>query len=153
MRYVGENHTVGLGSGRAATALVSELGKVASKLRVRGVPTSLQIRLVAEGLGIPMSYPGEVSRLDVAFDGADQIDSNGYMIKGGGGALLQENILATMADKLVIMADETKFVRELCRSVPVEVHPAARALVAARVQEMDGVPGTANHTSRVSGVY
>ena len=87
-----------------------------------------------------MLDPGEVSRLDAAFDGADQIDSAGYMIKGGGGALLRENILAGMADMLVIMADETKFVERLCRTVPVEVHPAARGLVAGRVREMDAEP-------------
>lgn len=147
LQYAKEGHTVGLGSGRAATALVRELGGVAAKLGISGVPTSLQIRLVAEGAGIPMLDPGEVSRLDAAFDGADQIDSAGYMIKGGGGALLRENILAGMADMLVIMADETKFVERLCRTVPVEVHPAARSLVAGRVREMGAEPllRTASH--------
>lgn len=138
LKYVKEDYIIGLGSGRAATALVVELAQIAASMRVSGVPTSLQIRLVAENSGMRMLDPSAVSRLDVVFDGADQIDSAGYMIKGGGGALLRENILAGMAETSVIMADETKFVDILCRTVPIEVHPAARGLVAGHIDGMRG---------------
>ena len=140
LRHVREGDVIGLGSGRAAAALVEELGRVAGDLRIRGVPTSLQIRLAAEKAGIPMLEPGEMPRLDSIFDGADQIDSAGYMVKGGGGALLRERVLAGMAGKVVIMADETKFVERLSRPIPVEVHPAARGLIHERVRGMGAVP-------------
>ena len=140
LQYVREGDIIGLGSGRAAAALVEELGRVAGELRIRGVPTSLQIRLAAEKAGIPMLEPGEVPRLDSVFDGADQIDSAGYMVKGGGGALLRERVLAGMAGRVVIMADETKFVEQLSRPIPVEVHPAARSLIDERVRGMGAVP-------------
>lgn len=140
LQYVREGDTVGLGSGRAATRLVMELGRIAGTMHIRGVPTSLQIRLAAEDVQIPLLEPGAVSRIDTVFDGADQIDRAGYMIKGGGGALLREHILADMAGRMVIMADEGKFVEQLCRPIPVEVHPAARALVYERVREMGAIP-------------
>ena len=140
LQYVREGDIVGLGSGRAAARLVVELGRIASTKRVRGVPTSLQIRLAAEDARIPLSEPGAVSRIDTVFDGADQIDAVGYMVKGGGGALLRENILAGMAERMVIMADVTKFVEQLCRPIPVEVHPAARALVYERIRGMGAIP-------------
>ena len=140
LRYVRKGDVIGLGSGRAAAALVEELGRVAGELRIRGVPTSLQIRLAAEKAGIPMLEPGEASHLDSIFDGADQIDSAGYMVKGGGGALLRERVLAGMAGRVVIMADETKFVERLSRPIPVEVHPAARSLIHERVRGMGAVP-------------
>ena len=140
LRYVRKGDVIGLGSGRAAAALVEELGRVAGELRIRGVPTSLQIRLAAEKACIPMLEPGEASHLDSIFDGADQIDSAGYMVKGGGGALLRERVLAGMAGKVVIMADETKFVERLSRPIPVEVHPAARSLIHERIRGMGAIP-------------
>lgn len=129
---------VGLGSGRAAAAFARALG---ARIRegglsgIRAVPTSLQIKTIAEGSGIQLVESDQVDRVDAAFDGADQIDADGYLVKGGGGALLRENILAGSAGKLVIMADETKFVEKISRSVPVEVHPHARRTASARIQE------------------
>lgn len=142
LQGVSDGQTLGLGSGRAAAALVRELGKVAGEdgISIRGVPTSLQIRAVAEEAGLVLVDPGSVSRIDTVFDGADQIDEDGYLIKGGGGALLMENILAGMADKVVIMADETKFVEKLCAAVPVEVHLAARRSASECIREMGADP-------------
>lgn len=142
LQGVSDGQTLGLGSGRAAAALVRELGRMAERgsVSVRGVPTSLQIRAVAEEAGLALVDSGSVSRIDIVFDGADQIDGDGYLVKGGGGALLMENILACMADRVVIMADETKFVDKLCAAVPVEVHPAARASVYERIKGMGASP-------------
>ena len=83
----------------------------------------MQIAEIAKSASIPLVTSGMV---DTVFDGADQIDSHGYLIKGGGGALLRENILASSARKIVIMADSTKFSKYLNKNVPVEIHPFAK---------------------------
>lgn len=142
LEYVRTGHILGLGSGRAATSLVRKLGMIVEtkKISVQGVPTSLQIKFVAEEAGISLLEMGAVSRVDIVFDGADQIDATGYLIKGGGGALLRENVLASMAGMVIIMADETKFVRSLSAAVPVEVHPTARCATIERIKRMDGSP-------------
>ncbi len=138
LKFVRKDHVIGLGSGRAAAALVKELGNVTGPdLRIRGVPTSLQIREIAQEVGIDLVEPGMVSHIDITFDGADQIDCDGYMVKGGGGALLRENILASMSDMVIIMADETKFVNKLCMPIPVEIHPAARSSISLLLENVD----------------
>ncbi len=142
LKLVRDGHTIGLGSGRAATALVKSLSKLV-KLKgynIRGVPTSLQIKLTAEKEGIPLVEADQVEYIDVVFDGADQIDSQGYVIKGGGGALLRENILFGLAKKIVVMADRTKFVKNFTCAVPVEVHPLARNTVTRSIIQMGGSP-------------
>ncbi len=140
LKHVRERFVVGLGSGRAAAALVRSLAERNKKedLHVVGVPTSLQIKMVARDCGMPLTEADQVDDIDVVFDGADQIDSEGFVIKGGGGALLRENILFSLAKKVVVMADETKFVEDLCREVPVEVHPLARTTVENSIAELDG---------------
>ena len=140
LKLVKDNHVIGLGSGRAATALVKSLAKLIKlkKYNIRGVPTSLQIKLIAENAGIPMVEADQVEHIDVVFDGADQIDSQKFVIKGGGGALLRENILFSLAKKVVVMADATKFVKNFTRTVPVEVHPLARNSVAKSIKKMGG---------------
>ena len=128
LKFVKNNFVVGLGSGRAATALVKSLSLKIKKenYKIVGVPTSLQIKVIAEEGGIQIAEADQVKKIDVVFDGADQIDSNKFVIKGGGGALLRENILFSLAKKVVVMADKTKFVKNFTRTVPVEIHPLAR---------------------------
>ncbi len=140
LKFVRDDYVVGLGSGRAATALVKSLASVikVKKYNIKGVPTSLQIKLIAEKLGIPIVESDQVDHIDVVFDGADQINSQKFVIKGGGGALLRENILFSMAKKIVIMADKTKFVKNFTRTVPVEVHPLARNSVTNTIQKLGG---------------
>src|SRR5205823_14350179 len=82
----------------------------------------------------------QIEHIDLVFDGADQIDENKNMIKGGGGALLREKILIDTAKKVVIIADESKFVKKLSRSVPVEVHPFARNIAAKQIKKYGGKP-------------
>ena len=136
-----DGSTVGLGSGRAATALARALGRrVASGLRVRAVATSEQMRRVAVEAGVELADAASVESLEAAFDGADQVDSRGNMVKGGGGALLREKVAIAMAGRTVIMADATKFAERLSIPVPVEVHPAAGRLVARRISEMGATP-------------
>ena len=140
LKFVKDDYVIGLGSGRAATALVKSLAKLI-KLKgynIRGVPTSLQIKLTAEEGGIPLVEADQVDHIDVVFDGADQINSQKYVIKGGGGALLRENILFSLAKKVVVMADKTKFVKNFNRTVPVEIHPLARNSVTKSIKKLGG---------------
>ena len=121
--------------------VAAELGRRArGGLAVRCVPTSLQIKAVAQKEGLPLVGPDETDRIDAAFDGADQIDARGRLVKGGGGALLRERIVFDMAGRTAVIADASKFVRVLGMPVPVEVHPAARSLAARRMSEAGGRP-------------
>lgn len=142
LKFVKDGHVIGLGSGRAATALVNSLSSFikVKKYNIRGIPTSLQIKLIAEKGGIPIVEADQVDQIDVMFDGADQIDEKKFVIKGGGGALLRENILFSLAKKVVVMADKTKFVKNFNRSVPVEVHPLARNSVSNSIKKLGGKP-------------
>ncbi len=140
LKFVRDDYVIGLGSGRAATALVKSLAKLI-KLKgysIKGVPTSLQIKLTAEKGGIPLVEADQVGHIDVVFDGADQIDSQKYVIKGGGGALLRENILFGLAKKVIVMADKTKFVKNFTRTVPIEIHPLARTTVVESIEKLGG---------------
>lgn len=140
LKFVKDNYVIGLGSGRAATALVKSLALLIKekKFSIKGVPTSLQIKLIAEKAGILVVESDQVDYIDIVFDGADQIDSQKFVIKGGGGALLRENILFSLAKKIVVMADKTKFVKNFTRAVPVEIHPLARNSVANSIQKLGG---------------
>ena len=140
LKFVKDNYVIGLGSGRAATTLVKSLALLIKekKYNIIGVPTSLQIKLIAQENKIPIVESDQISHIDLVFDGADQIDSQNFVIKGGGGALLRENILFSLAKKIIVMADKTKFVKKFTRTVPVEVHPLARNSVTKTIQKFGG---------------
>ena len=140
LKLIKNNQVIGLGSGRAATLLVKSLAKLIKlkNYNIKGIPTSLQIKLVAEKAGIELIESDQVNHIDIVFDGADQIDSQKYVIKGGGGALLRENILFSLANKVVVMADKTKFVKNFTRTVPIEVHPLARNSVINSMEKLGG---------------
>lgn len=140
LKFVKDDFVIGLGSGRAATAFVKSLSSFIKikNYNIKGVPTSLQIKLIAEKGGIPLVEADQIDHIDVVFDGADQIDSQKFVIKGGGGALLRENILFNLAKKVVVMADKSKFVKNFTRSVPIEVHPQARNLVTHEIKKLGG---------------
>ena len=140
LKFVKNNYVIGLGSGRAVTVLVKSLASLikTKKYDIKGVPTSLQIKLIAEKEGIPIVESDQVNHIDVVFDGADQIDSQKFIIKGGGGALLRENILFSLAKKIIIMADKTKFVKNFTMPVPIEIHPLARSSVTNTIQKLGG---------------
>ena len=142
LKFVKDGYVIGLGSGRAASELVKSLGLLINdkKYKITGVPTSLQIKLIALEKGISIVESDQIDHIDIVFDGADQIDSQNFVIKGGGGALLRENILFSLAKRIVIMADQTKFVKYLNRSVPVEIHPLARNSVIKSIQKLGGKP-------------
>ena len=142
LKNVKDGYVLGLGSGRAATALVKSLSKYikTKKISVTCVPTSMQIKLIAESGGLQLIDADQIDKIDVVFDGADQIDKNKFLIKGGGGALLKENILISAAKKVIIMADSSKFVKDFNRTVPIEVHPTARQIVWKQIEKLGGKP-------------
>ena len=141
IKLVKNHQIIGLGSGRAATAFVKSLSLFVKKkkLNIRCIPTSLQIKLEAEKGKLHL-MDTVLDKIDIVFDGADQIDKAKNLIKGGGGALLRENILISTAKKVVIMADASKFVTNFKRDVPVEVHPLARNTVTKAISKIGGKP-------------
>ena len=142
LKLVKNNQTIGLGSGRAATALVKSLSGYVSKkkINIKCIPTSAQIKMVAEKGKLHLIEADQINKIDIVFDGADQIDKQKNLIKGGGGALLRENILISAAKKVVIMADNSKFVTNFNRTVPVEVHPLARNTASKDISKINGKP-------------
>src|SRR4051794_28914216 len=134
--YVADGMVVGLGTGRAATAFLHALaGRVHGGLRVRGVPTSLASARLAGELGIPLTSLDDVEALDVAVDGADEVDPRGNLVKGYGGALVREKIVAAAARRLVVLVGPEKLVPRLGSRgiVPVEVVPFGLAFVRRRL--------------------
>ncbi|VVB93770.1 Ribose-5-phosphate isomerase A [uncultured archaeon] len=128
----------GLGTGSTTAYAIKELGnRVASGLKILGVPTSYQSAFLAAENGIQLTTLDEHSVLDIAIDGADQI-ANFAAIKGGGAAHTREKIVAQSAKKFVVVADESKVAEVLNYPVPLEVLPFARKLVVKQVAELGG---------------
>jgi ribose 5-phosphate isomerase A len=140
IKHVKDARLVGLGSGSTVAHIVREMAKLPNKGSIEFIPTSLQIKLEAEKSALRIADEGRIPETDIVFDGADQIDSNFNMIKGGGGALLREKILISAAKKVIIVADEGKFVQSFNRSVPIEVHPMARSFMHKKLTEIGGTP-------------
>lgn len=132
---------LGLGTGSTAAHFVKALGgRVADGLNVLCVPTSEATRDLAESHGIPLSTLDEIPQLDLTVDGADELDDQLRLIKGGGGALLIEKIVATASKSMVVIADETKEVEQLgAFPLPIEVVPvglrATKALIKGMASE------------------
>jgi ribose 5-phosphate isomerase A len=142
-KKVSTGFTIGFGSGSTVAALIEEFSPIAiAKARwMRGVPTSTQIEMVASRNGITLvPFGGSV---DLAVDGADQVDAKLNLIKGGGGALLREKVVMGSAKDIVVVASENKFSSKLCEKgvrVPIEVVPFARESAKLRISKLGGVP-------------
>ncbi len=142
LELVCDDQIVGLGTGRAATAFVRALGeRVEQGLRVVGVPTSQVTADLASELGIPLRSMDEVATIDVTFDGADEVDPSLDLIKGYGGAMVREKIVASASRRLVILVGPEKLVAQLGSRgrLPVEVVPFGVALCQRRLEEL-GLP-------------
>jgi ribose 5-phosphate isomerase A len=135
--FIQDGMIVGLGTGSTSAHFVRLLGeRVSQGLRVKGVPTSEATRTLAEHVGVPLVEISQVSRIDVDVDGADEIDSEFRLIKGGGGALLREKIVAAASTQMVVIADDSKWVQTLgAFPLPIEVTRFGFALTAQRVGE------------------
>jgi len=125
LEEVRDGMKLGLGTGSTAKHFVELLGeRVRAGLKVVGVPTSEATRADAARCGIALTTLDEIDRLDLTIDGADEIDTALDLIKGGGGALLREKIVAAASDRMIVIADESKWVEALGRfPLPVEVIP------------------------------
>ncbi len=135
LQFIRDGMVVGLGTGSTAAYFIQLLGeKVKNGLRVRGIPTSVRSRDLALSLGIPLTTLDECQDIAVTVDGADEFDPQLRLIKGGGGALLREKIVASATRQVVIVADASKQVPVLGKfPLPVEVIGFAQALVAKRI--------------------
>jgi len=138
MEYVEDGMTIGLGTGSTARYFVEMLAdEVADGLLVRCIETSEQTRALATSLGVPLVPFEQVDRIHLTVDGADEVDSNGYLIKGGGAALLREKIIASASDHMVVIADPSKQVERLgAFPLPVEVTPFGYTITAKKVYDV-----------------
>jgi len=133
--FVHDGDVVGLGTGSTAAYAVQFLGeRVRSGLTIRGIPTSVHTQELAARVGISLTTLNEFPQIDVTIDGADEIDPHLNLIKGGGGALLREKIVASASRQLVIIADSSKQVSVLGKfPLSVEIIPFAESLLARRI--------------------
>jgi len=136
LRFVKDGQVVGLGTGSTAAYFIQLLGEaVKNGLRIRGIPTSEHSGEMAAALRIPLTTLDECPQIDVTVDGADEVDPQLRLIKGGGGALLREKIVASATKHYVIITDATKRVPVLGRfPLPVEVIKFAGAVVAKKIE-------------------
>lgn len=139
-RYIVEGSTIGLGSGSTVEKIVRNFELLEYKDSLEFIVTSLQIGIVSESIGLKIVDQNRSSKIDIVLDGADQIDSDYNMIKGGGGALLKEKILISSSQKFVIVAQANKFVDKFNIAVPIEVTPFGRKYVMKELEKFGGLP-------------
>lgn len=139
LQLIEPGHVVGLGTGRAATAFIHALGAcVAAGLQIRGIPTSRESEALARQLGIPLTTLDEVETIDTDVDGADEVDPASNLIKGYGGALVREKIVAAASRRVIILVGPEKLVPVLGSRgrLPVEVVPFGVAFVRRRLANL-----------------
>ena len=156
LEFVRPGMRLGLGTGSTAAHFVNLLGdRVRAGLKVVAVPTSEATRAQAEQLGIALTTLDETPQLDLAVDGADEIAPDLSLIKGGGGALLREKIVASASARLVVIADQSKWVEVLGRfPLPIEIAPFGATVTQRAVEAVAaaaGCPGPARLRKTASG--
>jgi len=144
VKHVKDGFIVGLGSGSTAAYAIAEIGRriQEEEIEVLGIPTSTQAFYLAIKHGIPLTTLDEHPTIDLTIDGADQIDKKLNLIKGMGGALTREKIVASCSKKVIIVADETKLVEKLGEKhpIPIEIVPFATKYVISKIEELGGKP-------------
>jgi ribose 5-phosphate isomerase A len=140
--FVKDGMIVGLGTGSTVFYTIQKLGQLVNEgLSIKAVPTSIQTERLARELGITLVDFTEIEGFDLAIDGADEVDENLNLIKGGGGALLREKIIAYAAKEFIVIADSSKLVKSLGTfPLPVEVVPFGMELTERHLKELGGVP-------------
>lgn len=140
--FIENGMTCGIGTGSTVVFLIEELGRriMDEKLEITGVPTSFQSKILCQANGIKIKEPQDCTKLDLAIDGADEVDPQLNVIKGGGAAHTREKIVAAMAKRFIIIVDDSKLVPELGSSfpVPVEIIPSALGFVTEQIREWGG---------------
>ena len=139
---VKDGMSIGLGTGSTVAWTIKKLGQRVREegLEILGVPTSYQAEALAIESGLCLTTLSQCPVLDLAIDGADQVDLQLSAIKGGGAAHAREKVVSSSALRFVIVADSTKYVEKLSRPVPVEVMPFALQLVERRIKQLGGTP-------------
>lgn len=142
--------TVGLGTGSTVQPFIQAVGrKVAEGLSIKAVATSVRSEELARELGIPIIPFSDVEEIDVTVDGADEVDPAWHLIKGGGGALLREKIVADASKKLIVIVDESKLVQHLGKfPLPVEVVPFGFELTLRKLRRLGCEPNVRMADSR-----
>ena len=143
IEFVRDGQIIGLGTGSTTRFAIEGLGhRVKQGLKIKGVPTSIGSERMARNLQIPLADLNDISRIDIDIDGADEIDGDFNMIKGGGGALTREKLVALATERVIIVVDESKLVKRLGHTwpVPVEVLPFAWSMSARLLTEMGSTP-------------
>ena len=153
--FVEDGMKLGIGTGSTAEEFVKLLAeRVAAGLRIVGVPTSERTAALATKLGVPMSNLDDTPHLDLTVDGADELDANLALIKGGGGALLREKIVATASDRMIVIADASKVVTTLgAFPLPLEIIPFGALATARRVAEVASAHGCQGDIVRRTDSY
>jgi ribose 5-phosphate isomerase A len=149
--FVRDGQVVGLGTGSTAIFAIRAIGRlVAQGLRIKGVPTSAESARAAAQLGIPLIDLNDTCKIDITIDGADQIDSAFTMIKGGGGALLREKLVARVTEREVIVVDPAKLVSRLGEGcvIPIEAVPFGWRLAARLIGELGGTSVLRGHAGQ-----
>jgi len=122
VEWIEDGMIVGLGTGSTVKFTIERLGElVQNGLNIQGIPSSVKTKRLAQKIGIPLIELTNEIIIDVTIDGADEVDSNLYLIKGGGGALLREKIIAYHSKKEIIVVDESKIVKALGIGFPLPV--------------------------------
>tara|TARA_R110000737_G_scaffold120833_2_gene153281 strand:+ start:1181 stop:1858 length:678 start_codon:yes stop_codon:yes gene_type:complete len=139
VKYIKDGMVVGLGTGSTAFFMIEAIGEmVRNGLKIRAVATSNETEKLAKTLGVNVITLAEAKRLDVTIDGADEVDGQFQLIKGGGGALLREKIVAHNSDFNIIIADSSKQVSRLGQfKLPIETIPFATQLIIKELEEMN----------------
>ncbi|MDB5085645.1 MAG: ribose 5-phosphate isomerase [Bacilli bacterium] len=140
VEYVEDGMLLGLGTGSTVYWSILKLGELVKKgLNIRCVPTSINTEKLAVELGIPLVKLSDIDQLDLAIDGADEVDPNLQLIKGGGGALLREKMVASIARRFIVVVDDSKFVSELGKfPLPVEVVQFGWDITSKQIAELGG---------------
>lgn len=157
VKHVKDGFAIGLGSGSTVAYAAEELGKriALGELCVKAVPTSYQAFILAVKYGIPTTTLDENPKLDLTIDGADQIDEELNLIKGMGGALTREKIVASASKTLIIIADErkkAKILGENGQPIPIEVLPFAVHSIMLKIKDLGGKPQIREGTGKVGPV-
>ncbi|MBD1378918.1 ribose-5-phosphate isomerase RpiA [Metabacillus arenae] len=142
VKFIKDGMTIGLGSGSTVNWMLKKLGeRVKEGLNIKGIPSSLKTERLANELGIPLTDFSEVAQLDLAIDGADEVDSRLNLLKGGGGSLVREKIVDMAAKELIIIVDRSKVVPQLgAFPLPVEVLPFGWELTARNIAKLGCEP-------------
>jgi ribose 5-phosphate isomerase A len=141
-KLVQDGDVVGLGTGSTAYFAVVALGeRVKAGLKIIGIPTSVATADLARSVGIPLTTLDEHPEIDITIDGADEVDPKLNLIKGGGGALTREKVVATASKRMVVVADSSKVVKTLGKfPLPVEVIAFARTVIEKKIAALGGSP-------------